>query len=463
VVTAARTEPSEAVDFLARARTLLPRGYFDLAKVVTGNLARNLLRGILKLVVAGALTPQAFGILRSVYGLFRIVASLAELGFDHALVALGARAIRRNEVEREQLIFRTVLVAKLTLALALTIVGNLFAGAIAGAALGDRGLELAVRLVFLGLAGQLVWKYFSSALSARQRFGWLAAFLSTMPALMLASAGALIAAGAFDLDACLLIYLLAPTVTVVLWWPALRVKLAERPLVSWPVLGELVRFGRWIYVSNFASANRNHLNPVMLKNPQLSGSVEAGELAAGLYSFGADLASEITVFSQSLLSVLMPKASGIDSPERLRRFVRRSYLHLAWLLVVLAPLVFLAEPFLRLLGMIKESYLDYLPCLPIFTVLYLGNLLAVASIPMQTALYSMRVPHVETWIEVAGLVLLVVGGIMLIPAHGAIGAAYVILGQRLLAFTALVWIGTAHLRRWEGDSEARATDEEVAG
>ena len=47
----------------------------------------------------------------------------------------------------------------------------------------------------------------------------------------------------------------------------------------------------------------------------------AGELNAGLYSFGQDLAGEVTVFSQSLLTVLLPKASGKENPAKLRKFV----------------------------------------------------------------------------------------------------------------------------------------------
>ena len=71
----------------------------------------------------------------------------------------------------------------------------------------------------------------------------------------------------------------------------------------------------------------------------------------------------------------------------------------------------------------------------------------------------MRVPYVETWIEVAGLFFLVIGSVLMIPTHGAIGAAYVVLGQRVLAFVALIWIGGSHLRRWNPEPTAAAARE----
>ena len=77
----------------------------------------------------------------------------------------------------------------------------------------------------------------------------------------------------------------------------------------------------------------------------------------------------------------------------MRRFVRRAYLHVFAALVPLGLLVFAARPLLLLLGQLRGSFLDYLPSVEVFAILYLGNLLSVASVPMQTALYAMRLPH----------------------------------------------------------------------
>ena len=199
----------------------------------------------------------------------------------------------------------------------------------------------------------------------------------------------------------------------------------------------------------------------MLKNELLSG-VGAGEANAGLYSFGHDLASEITVFSRSLITVLLPKASSKPTPRALRRFVVKSYLHLAVLLVPLVLLMFLARPFLEVLAYFKSSYREYFDSLGIFMILYVGGLFSVASIPINTALYAMRLPQIQTYVGLFTLVILVAGGIVLIPVYGAKGAAIMLAAQRMITFFVLLPYGLLKLRSLEEEATERpATADEL--
>jgi len=427
-----------------------PRGYRDMASVLVGNLSRNFMRGLFKLLAAFFLTPAAFGVVRSTWSLFRLTASLAELGIDQATVALGAAALGRGDGKLEQRLQRVSLGLKLTMATLVLIVGNLLAETIGLRVLGDVTLEPYVRLVFFTVSSQLVWRWVSSYLTTHQQFRRLALYLMTLPFLMLVAALVLIYLGRFDQTSCLLIYLLTPAATTLIWWLILHKTLPSRPLLERATAGKLMRFGRWIYATGLASATRNNLNSLLLKNPHFSGSVAAGEVNAGLYSFGSDLAAEITIISKSLVSVLIPKAAGRRDPAELRRFVRRAYVHIVWALIPLASLVFLARPVLMLLGKLRPSFLDYLPSLEIFIVLYLGNLLSVASIPMSAALYAMQMPHLETTIEIIGSVILVLSAIWLIPIHGAVGGAYAVVIQRCFSFVALIGIGGRQLFRFRG-------------
>ena len=73
------------------------RPYVDLGKVVTGNLARAVLRGALKIVVAGFLTPSALGIYRSIFSLFKMATSYSDLGLDYALTTFVSAAIKKGD------------------------------------------------------------------------------------------------------------------------------------------------------------------------------------------------------------------------------------------------------------------------------------------------------------------------------------------------------------------------------
>lgn len=434
---------------LQAIKSRIPRGYRDLSSVLAGNLARNFMRGLFKLLTAFLLTPQAFGVVRAVWSVFRLTASLAELGIDHASVTLGAAALGRGDREHEHRLQRAVLGLKLAMATAVLIVGNLLAGTVALRVLGDAGLEGYVRLAFFSVSSQLVWRWIANYLTTHQQFRRLALYLVSVPCAMLAIGLLLAFLGRFDTTNCLLIYLLTPALAALGWWFVLRRELPSRPLIDLRLAGKLTRFGRWVYATNLASANRNSLNQLLLKNPRFSGSVAAGELNAGLYSFGSDLAAEITVISNSLVSVMIPKAAARRDGAALRRFVARSYLHLAWLIVPLMSLVFVARPLLLLLGELRPSFLAYLPALEPFVILYMGSLFAVASIPMQAAIYAMRMPHLETWIELAGAVLLVATAIWLIPSYGAVGGAWAVVIQRAFSFAILIGLGTRRLLAFE--------------
>jgi O-antigen/teichoic acid export membrane protein len=110
-------------------------------------------------------------------------------------------------------------------------------------------------------------------------------------------------------------------------------------------------------------------------------------------------------------------------------------------------LVFAAEPLILLLAWVKESYLEFLPAAAVFKPLFLAGLVSVATIPIQTALYAARLPHVETYVELGTVVILIGGSLLLIPRYGSVGAAMAVLAQRTTAGVILVVWGLVKLRR----------------
>ena len=423
------------------------RRFMNLGTVLGGAITRNVLRGVFKILIAGVLGPAALGVVRSIYSLFRIVTRLTDLGLDYAAVTLCSAALARDNAEESRRTFGTILTLKLVIGLGVLVIGNALAAQVTPWLLGDPRLETFARLAFLAVGGQLLWKYMHSHFWAHRRFRSVALFLTTVPLLMLAVFGVLRPLGLFSIDVAALLYLFAPAVTVALWWFLAGRDLVRVPTWSRAVAGNIIRFSRWIYASSMVSATRADLNPLLLKNPSLSGSIAAGEVATGLYGFGADLASEITLFSQSLTTVLLPEASAKRSPESLLRFVKRAYLHLVPLLIPLVLLVFAAEPLILLLAWVKESYLEFLPAAAAFKPLFLAGLVSVATIPIQTALYAARLPHMETYVELGTVVILIGGSLWLIPLYGSVGAALAVLAQRTTAGVILVVWGIARLRR----------------
>ncbi len=133
----------------------------------------------------------------------------------------------------------------------------------------------------------------------------------------------LVGSNRYNLTTVVIIYLFAPTLATLFWWPVIMRDFVKSPIIDNILVKKIIHFSRWIYLSNLSSTIRGHANPILLKNPTLSGSIASGELNAGLYSFGNDLAGEITIISQSLTTVLLPKASGKANIIELKRFVKK--------------------------------------------------------------------------------------------------------------------------------------------
>lgn len=430
--------------FLARLKALVPAPYVDLVTVAAGNLTRNGLRGVAKLLIAGFLAPRGLGILRSIYAIFKLLAALADFGLNYAVLSMVPAAVSRKKPEEGDRILKSVLIIRIAVAGIFVLVGWFAAGPIAGVLLGDPSLTLWIRLAFLAVVGQSLWKFLSGVLSSSQQFGRVALYLTTAPLLLLAAVLVAIVAGRFDLSMAIVLYLFVPAVTVAVWWRRIDRRFLHS-VFSWETTRRLMRFGRWVYVSRVAMTSLGQINPLLLKNPRMSGSLAAGELNAGLYAFGNELADELAIVSESLYMVLMPRAGGKTSPEALRGFVKRCYRNLAWLAVPLVLPAFLFKPFLLLLSRVKPTYLAYLPSFDVFVLLYLAGLVSLAIIPIRSALYAMELPRVDSLLEAIGVVLLVSGGLVLIPRYGYVGAAAMALAVRAFVLSGILAYGLTKL------------------
>lgn len=425
----------------------IPDEYRDLGKVLGGSFARSALRGILKIIVAGVLAPQLFGIFRSVYSLFRILAGAAEFGLDYATVTLVGAAVGRTDDREKDRILSAVLALKLLIVAALAVVVIGCARMIAVHLLSDAGLTPFVQISVLAVAGHVLWKYVASYLSALQEYTKLALFFTTAPTLMLTVTAGLIAAESFSLSAVIMIYLFGPAAGMLIWMAILRRDLPMRPRWHRSTVARLVRFSRWVFYAKVTSDARGNINPLFLKNAHLSGSAAAGATNAGIYSFGADLADEISVLTQSLFTVLLPKAAGKRTAPELAQFIRKAYRRMMLVLPLLIVPLFLVESFIRVLGSVRSSYLEYLPSLEVFTILYIAALISLMALPMRIAYYAIQRPQLDAYLSIAGLIVAAAGALLLIPRYGSAGAATALAAQRVLTAAVFMIQGARTLKR----------------
>jgi O-antigen/teichoic acid export membrane protein len=162
----------------------------------------------------------------------------------------------------------------------------------------------------------------------------------------------------------------------------------------------------------------------------------AGAEAAGLYGAMLTLALAPDLLAGSLGSILQPRIVRMRDEgtygTHLRRFLAVSVPACAALFVAA---LFLAEPvILRLLGP------AYAAGAPVFLWLSAGTLAWLAITPLPASLVALLAPRRIAAITLAQSVIVLAGGLVLLPAFGPVGMAQTICGMRIAVALALLLV-----------------------
>jgi len=411
----------------------------DISVAFLGHLASRSLGILTFIVMTRTLDPAHYGIFLLAYAILEIAQYVSDLGFDVGMTRFVARSEREGREEETNAVLRAVFLTKLLITAVLVAVMWVGAPFVAGKILSRTEMTPYIRIAAIGVFGQQLTGFWQSYFGARLQFLRNAAFSTIAPALILAIIVALRVSGTLDTAACLQAYVWVPLVvcvgtTLALGRRFLRAQKPVQPPVL-PALRRVWRFSRWIYLSNTLSVVRFRLNGILLARLATLPEV-------GLYGYGDKLASMLTLFTNAITTVFIPRASRLMSHDELRALLRTSYRWILMLLPLFVLVPFAIRPAIAFLSP------EYVQAAPICVVLWISILFTLASLPSNTVLYSINQPHVETFVEAVALALTAVLGVTLVRSHGGLGAAFAMLIQRFVSTSLIVgWVYFTVFRR----------------
>ncbi|WP_238996582.1 lipopolysaccharide biosynthesis protein [Paenibacillus pinistramenti] len=149
----------------------------------------------------------------------------------------------------------------------------------------------------------------------------------------------------------------------------------------------------------------------------------------GLYAVAVSLAKMVNVFSNSIIVVLFPKASGLDKQEAVNITFRAFRISTAVTLLASLVLMLIAPYVLTLLygPEFKEA-------LTVFRLLLLQIAIGGGTMVLAQAFMALGKPKVVTLLQGLGLVLVVPMLFLLVPRYGLVGAGYAMLASVLIRF-----------------------------
>jgi O-antigen/teichoic acid export membrane protein len=172
----------------------------------------------------------------------------------------------------------------------------------------------------------------------------------------------------------------------------------------------LLRFSRWIAISNVTLALSRQLDVILINRWHNSA-------AAGLYFLALNLATKIELINLSQHTVLVPMAAKLEGRATMTRYLRQRLQRNGLIALCLLPIWLLVEPLvLYLYG------LDFMAAVPLFRGLFLVVLFDFLTLPVTLLFLPLNRPNLLTLADLVQTVLFVVGAFWLIPLQGPIGA-----------------------------------------
>jgi PST family polysaccharide transporter len=405
-------------------------------------------------VSARTLGPLDFGRFGLVMATVTVCGTLADAGLTYTAVKFIAQYEERDP-QRAHAVARAYLAMRLLAGTLTALLGVLLSAPIAHFILGtseaEAGMTPYLQIAFATLIGLAISSYPGTVLVALRRFGRLSVAAVLNAAITLAGILLLLAVGKLDLTTLIAWNVALPLVSTVPAWLMLPVRwrpLRRSPRASPGVMREMLGFSRWMWVSALGSIIAAQGDVLLLGRL-------AGPAAVGVYSVALVLAMRLDALNQSLLTVMLPRASRLQGPDEVRGYARRALGGSLALAGGLALLALAAQPLITLLY--GERYTAsaglFLALLPVVLFDLATSSLFLLALPLNRP----RVLAAADWLRVA---ILVVSGWLLIPRYAGYGAA---IARLLSRFVGAAYTGYA-LRRAvrSAPSDPDPTEDELA-
>lgn len=380
------------------------------ALVFAGKMTGACLGFVMSLLVARWMGPEEFGL----FSLFIVILIFGNDVLGDGLspgVVRFYSMYRRADPSQAAEVLTTALALRILLGIPVVVVGVAVGLQYAERVFHSQSYVAPVVLGLVGSFGAALWSFNLSVWQAREEFGTYGVMVALINVLRVLSLPVLFLGGYLTLGGIMGSHVLVYFFCALSGLWGLRRHLGH-VRVSGELLRELFRFSKWPAIASLC-----FLLQVNLGVPVLSYLADARE--AGLYGAGSSLLMGVDFLTVSLLTTLLPKVSQLAGLDQCRTYVRRSFPIYLAIAATILPLLFFARPLVLLLfGSAYEGTIS------IFEVLFIGTLGTLVTHPLYLVLYALNRPQLHALTGIVALAGWLSVGYWLIPAYGAIGAAW---------------------------------------
>jgi len=396
----------------------------NLGSVVGANVISAGLGFLVLALLSRRLAPADFGVLSPIIS----VMDLGQVLID-SIVAAGAVHVAvqklKSDPSHADMAFKIAFCIRMATAAAVAILGWPAAPWLSNLLFETPAWTAELRLALIAIPAIAVYLSAMSVLQARQDFMRLSVATMYKNTLRIGFLLVLAAAGALTVGTAAWAMCIAAGVTALLAIFTAPFGYLKAPGFDRQIAGEMFAVNKWMMVMMISYVG-GRIDVFMLSGLSVPEQV-------GWYSAALQLCLAITLVSQSLITTLFPKTSGLQSPAEMRAYWRRS---LRLSLVVLIPYGLL----LALSGWITPILLGpaYANAAPVLNLLAGSAFLTLATNPMILLLFPLGEVRILALSGLAQLAIRLVLNLVLMPAFGATGAASAELIAKVLSIGAAI-------------------------
>jgi O-antigen/teichoic acid export membrane protein len=387
----------------------------NLGSVVAANAVSAGLGFLVLALLSRQLSPAGFGVLAPIIS----VLDLGQVLID-SIVAAGAVHVAVQKLKSNPahaaMAFKIAFCIRMGAAGIVVALGWPAAPWLSDLLFGSAAWTAELRLACMAVPAIAVYMSAISVLQSRQDFARLSVLTVYKNALRLAFLVVLAVAGMLSIDAAVWAICLAAAGAAVLAVLTAPFGYLRVPGIDRTIAGEMFAVNKWMMIMMIGYVG-GRIDVFMLSGLSVAEQV-------GWYSAAFQLCLAITLVSQSLLTTLFPKTSGLQTPAEMRAYWNRS---LKLSLVVIVPYGLL----LALSSWITPLLLGepYANAAPVLNLLAGSAFLTLATNPAILLLFPLGEVRVLALAGLAQLAIRIVLNLFFMPVYGATGAA----GAELLA------------------------------
>lgn len=363
------------------------------------------------ILVARNLSPDDFGLFSAVTSLILVLSDLGELGIGGGLSSFLPPLLKNKDESNSNKILKTTFLLQILFSVSISLLVIIFAKQLTQLIFQSTSTKLLglVKLSVIGIFSFMMFNYFNSVLSAKERFdkSLITQSAYAIPRLLLLAVA--IIRGNLSLVILLLIFITAPFIG--LFFSVTFISFKFLSTDGFYPLRKIFKFSLFLALNKLFIALFSRLDILML-------SALANSYSAGIYSAASRISFIYTLIGSSLGTVFAPKYAKISVAEAIS-FSKKVFLLILALVVSVIGLIIIAPVIVSLI-----YGLQYANSVLVLRVLLIGMIPFLCAIPLNSMLvYTYKKPQIIAISSFIQLLIIISGNLLLIPKINSLAAA----------------------------------------